>query len=214
VTWSARSGFGWGGFDFNAPTFGPAWIFVEERRFADPRVREHAVRSTRNVELVRTTRDATNLTVASGRLRNHSVDVAQVERAVGRSIPRVPVREVTTVEATKVQNRAPGHVPIFRPVVTSARSAPVPPVAARGLPAADHVQPVEPRRAPAAGADDRQRPEPGRASPSPPIMTHERGASTRAPQAQQQPAEESAAKKKAKRTGKRQGQPPSHERSR
>jgi len=214
VTWSVSTGFGWGGFDFNAPTFSPAWTFVEERRFADPRVRDHAVNLTRNVELVRTTRDTTNLTVASGRLRNHSVNVAEVERAVGRSVPRIPVREVATVEATRGQNRSPSHVPIFRPVVTPARSARVPPMSARGSRAVGDAPPVEVHRSSVTDTDGRQRPDSDRASPARPNITNERGAPTRAPQSGQGPQEEPKAKKKGKRTDKPHGKPPNQERGR
>jgi hypothetical protein len=81
--------------DVIAPHF---WCFVDERHFAAPSVRTYLAPAARNVTFVRITRNITHYSVVHNRVIDRGVNLRQVERATGRSLPRLRI----------VPRRAPG----------------------------------------------------------------------------------------------------------
>jgi hypothetical protein len=66
-----------------------AFVFVNEKFIIDTGLREHFEPATRNVTLVNLTRDVTRFDRIDGRFFDRGVNVTQIERALGRPIPRV-----------------------------------------------------------------------------------------------------------------------------
>jgi uncharacterized protein DUF6600 len=108
VVW--RRGGGHIGWAPAPPGWGPTWrrraveprhyCFVEERRFAEPRVKHYVTR--RNPGLVNSTREVTSYTVVDNNVHNRSIGVEDVEKVTGRLIPRHRVADF--------EQAAPRHV--------------------------------------------------------------------------------------------------------
>jgi hypothetical protein len=76
------------------------WVFVEERHLMEP-VHKHIVVSKRNDWIVNVTRPSTHIVVSHGRLINRSLAVRDVERATGKRVPAMRVRDVDAAAETR-----------------------------------------------------------------------------------------------------------------
>lgn len=71
-----------------------AFSFVEERFLLEPDLRRHLLPRASNAALVARTKDVTRYAVTQGRFVDGGVDAAEIERAVGHSIARLPVPDL------------------------------------------------------------------------------------------------------------------------
>lgn len=82
------------------------WVFVDQPHFCAPTLRGTVVVTSRNTEIIRSTRNITNVTVVKGRVVDRSLDVHTVERFGGPAVPRA--RFVKEQERpTLVERRGP-----------------------------------------------------------------------------------------------------------
>jgi hypothetical protein len=89
---------GFGYSDWYGPGFGANlllsfWIFVDERRFADPDYIRYIPPRNDFTRIVNNTTNVTNYVTVNNYIVNRSVDVTRIERAAGRRIPAVEPRE-------------------------------------------------------------------------------------------------------------------------
>jgi hypothetical protein len=108
------------------------WTFVPREHVTDVNLRLEIGSIARNVTLIGRTRDATRLEVRSGRPANLGIDIAQVEGAVGRPVPRVRIVDVDTPRGSG-RPASGGTIGVFRPAVRppGADQAPAPSVVRR-----------------------------------------------------------------------------------
>ena len=86
----------------------PHWYsFVEERHILAPRVRSHFVPHTRNVQLVKVTKNVTNVTVINNRIVDRSIDVKNIERVTKRpvTVHRIVEDSPDRVRGQKVRDK-------------------------------------------------------------------------------------------------------------
>jgi hypothetical protein len=96
------------------------YCFVEERHFVDPRIATVIVAPTQNITIINVTKNITNYTVNQNRVVNRSLPVEQLERAVGRPIPRARVVE-TSVSTGPHRVQVQGNqIKVFRPPIKAA----------------------------------------------------------------------------------------------
>jgi len=109
------------------------WCFVPRTHVLDVNIRVQVTVVARNVTLYGRTRDATRFEVRDGRPANLGFDVAQIERSVGRSVPRVKIVDVNQPGRGDGRPAGGGSVGFFRPRVQPipVEHAPVPAVANR-----------------------------------------------------------------------------------
>jgi hypothetical protein len=154
------------------------FCFVREREIVEPHIHQHMLDVRQNVTVISVTTNTTRITVVNNRVVNRSMAVEQVERATGRRIERVKIREVASVE----EARRTGEVAVYRPkaLPPAPRLAPAPQrreVAPIRPPQPERPQPQPPERprtgretvAPAkpaaAKAEQPARPQPGQVKP-------------------------------------------------
>jgi hypothetical protein len=135
-----------------------AYSFVETRFFLDRQIGAHVVPESRNAALIRTTRNITRYDVRGSRVVNRGVDVREIERASGRHVRQLRVRDagnVTGAPRAKVTNDA---LLVYRPSLSrpsvnrgreALRSTVQPPRAVRQRTRVEqrHAQPPVERRA-------------------------------------------------------------------
>jgi hypothetical protein len=127
------------GFEVRIDPF--AYSFVEERRLCDNHVYRQFVPEARNVTFVSTTQNVTSYAVVDHRVVNRGIDVQRFERASGRAVPRLQVREVTSASDARGGRVQHGQVAFFRPTVSTARSSPEPRARALAQPRAEATRP-------------------------------------------------------------------------
>lgn len=104
-----------------------SFTFVNEHFLVAANLGPHIVPVARNVTYVQVTNNITNYTIVNNRVVNHGVEIDRFERAVGRPVPRVRVRDVETVEGV-ARGRARGaDLAFYRPNVGPARPGWEPP---------------------------------------------------------------------------------------
>ena len=116
-----------------------SWCFVPRSDLVGNDVRQYVVTVARNVTLVDRTQDATRYEVRGGRPANVGVDVDTIERASGRSVPRLKLVDARAPRRGPAGSIGAGAVGFFRPIVRDAApgAAPRPGARAAGVPAAD-----------------------------------------------------------------------------
>jgi hypothetical protein len=98
------------------PTF---YSFVPERSFLEARVDRVLLPPARNVTLIRTTTNITNITVVNNRILNRSLSVDRIERATGRPVPRFQIDEVRNpAQAPRTAAIQGNRIAMFRPAPT------------------------------------------------------------------------------------------------
>ena len=107
------------------------WCFVPRRHVLDVKLRLQVTSVARNVTLLGSSRDATRFDVRNGRPVNVGIDVAQVERNVGRPVPRATIVDVATPGQGRGQRTGRSGVGFYRPTVRPEPTgqAPAPPQA-------------------------------------------------------------------------------------
>jgi hypothetical protein len=109
-------------FDFAAPRFRTAWVFVEEVNFIQPRLFVHCVAPARNVTIINRTTNITNYTVVNQTIINKSINVTRIQQVTNQTVPVVKVAQISDPAALK--GNAPGtntgpQVAVFKPVVSN-----------------------------------------------------------------------------------------------
>jgi hypothetical protein len=134
VAWRSGGGFvGWaplppgidvsiGDVDISLDPF--AFAFVESRFLVEPALLRHVLPVVRNVTLLPATRNFTRYTIVNGVYSNHGVDVKEVERASGRAITRLRLRDVgSEKQVTHAVGRS-GELGVYRPAVRPPAAVP------------------------------------------------------------------------------------------
>ncbi|MEE9207997.1 MAG: DUF6600 domain-containing protein [Gemmatimonadota bacterium] len=93
VKWRAGSGLDWGGVSVRASINTTSWSFVRTRDLLEVNLGHHIAPAARNVTLVKITNNVTNYTVVNNRIINGGLKVGVVQKAIGRPVPRLRVRE-------------------------------------------------------------------------------------------------------------------------
>ncbi len=131
------------GLDFSGADAIPSyeWCFVPQRHFLDGNLRGQVVSVARNVTLFSRSRDATRIEVRGGRPADVGIDVALVERNVGRKVPQFRVADAAAPGRGDGRSAGKGTVGFFRPTVRSAPAgqAPAPSTAQRASVIPDKV---------------------------------------------------------------------------
>jgi len=108
------------------------WTFVPMRNFAEEHVQPYAVLAARNATFLRETQPLPVLSTVKGHVFDHGIEVAAVERAMGRRVPHVAIQEAgaEAPRFTRVNDKA---ITLFRPTIQ------VNPRAAYVVPATAHL---------------------------------------------------------------------------
>lgn len=136
VAWRAGIGLDWGG--VNVSLDAAWWQFVEARHLVSPGLRSHVAPFSRNLSLIRITRNVTSYTYVDNRVVNQGVRVEAIGKAVGRVIPRLRLLQADAPEAPRGGKVKGSEFLVFRPK------------GLRGRPAQDRLDPP--------GRDERDRP--------------------------------------------------------
>jgi hypothetical protein len=118
ATWRTHVGLSIGGLDIDAFIGARDYAFVEDRAFVDRGVYQRVLPSTQNLTIINVTNNVTNYTVVNQRVVNGGITVANVERAVGRRVPRARTVDVDRADASR--RATAGEVTVFRPEVRGA----------------------------------------------------------------------------------------------
>ncbi len=118
--WSARVGLSIGGLDIDAFIGERDYSFVPARSFLDRGVYQRVVPQTQNITIINRTTNITNYTVINNRVVNRGVEVNNVEREVGRKVPRVRTVDVRQVNEVRGGGQRAGEVAVFRPQIKAA----------------------------------------------------------------------------------------------
>jgi hypothetical protein len=118
ATWQAHVGLNIGGLDIDAFIGERDYSFVQDRSFVDRGVYQRVLPPAQNVTIINQTTNITNYTVVNNRVVDAGIPVANVERAVGRAIPRA--RTVDAVRVGAPVHAKAGEVAVYRPEVRAA----------------------------------------------------------------------------------------------
>jgi hypothetical protein len=94
-----------------------AWVFVPERQVLEPEVHVKVAAPERNKEIIERTRNVTRFETIDGRPRNVGPEVAAIEHAARREVPRYKVTDVVSPEARKQPPARAHELGMFRPAV-------------------------------------------------------------------------------------------------
>jgi hypothetical protein len=97
------------------------WAFVERNRFVSSDVRTVVYRADRNDDVFRSTRDVTRFRSRNGSPYNEGVAVSNVERSIGRRIPRMRVAAVDSPNRGTGRQISGNTVDYFRPNIRGSR---------------------------------------------------------------------------------------------
>ena len=116
-----------------------SYVFVPQRYFLAPRIVTYVVPETRVRGFWGRTRNFTRYRRSGDRIYNDGVPVEQVQRFVGRPVPRYQIADARSARATRVQGN---QVTVFRPQVQRANVPPPPqrPAARRAVVDAQQFQ--------------------------------------------------------------------------
>lgn len=118
ATWQTHVGLNIGGLDIDAFIGERDYNFVQDQSFVDRGVYQRVLPPARNVTIINVTNNVTNYTVVNQRVVNGGIAVANVERAVGRQVPRQ--RTVDVARADAPPHARAGEVAVYRPELTAA----------------------------------------------------------------------------------------------
>ena len=124
--WSFDSGLMLGGFDMDYGLDWDYWNFVELSRFMDRDLRRYVISSTRNINLIRETRNVTDYKIVNHRIVDDNIDLARITRATGRKIRTYRITELQEGTNTRLARLKGTEIAMFRPAISSRRSATVP----------------------------------------------------------------------------------------
>ena len=93
-----------------------AFSFVEERFLLEPALVGHILPRASNVAFIVLTKNVTRYEVTDERFVDRGIDLAEIERASGRAVTRLQVREVDTVDEARGGTETRSHVlAVYRP---------------------------------------------------------------------------------------------------
>jgi hypothetical protein len=98
-----------------------AFRFVSEKYLTDQHVSDHFEPITRNVTLVGMTQNSVRFEKASGQFANRGIDVDQIERSAGTSIPRYTLSDASNIQGAQIRGN---EVAAYRPQLPPRQSAP------------------------------------------------------------------------------------------
>jgi len=112
-----------------------AYLFVPTRHFLDSRPFQYAVPRQDCERVYRQTHSFTEYQVVNQRIVNRGVPVDQIQRVVGRPVPRYQVAELSAAQRHQGARISGNRLTVFRPEVQKAQVAPPPqrPVAKRAV---------------------------------------------------------------------------------
>lgn len=116
VGYSDDSGVLWGGIDLSGTAYVSYWVFVPGSLFLGQRVDRHALPRTRNLRVLRATRNVTRFERRNGRIFNRGPRPSAVTRRFGKRIPTVRVQRVDRPESVRRIERG-NVINVFRPRV-------------------------------------------------------------------------------------------------
>jgi hypothetical protein len=111
-----------------------AYCFVDERHFGEERLVTRVVPAGGNVTIVNVTRNVTNYTVVQNRVVNRSLQVQDVEHAVGHAVPRYRVVESGASGPHRAQVQG-SEVKVYSPTIHAPPAEHTPSVAVARAPA-------------------------------------------------------------------------------
>jgi hypothetical protein len=112
--WDGPTGLRFTGYDAIPP---PRWCFVPRQHVFDTGLHLQVTLIARNITLFGRTRDATRYEVRDGRPANLGFDIAQIERSIGRPVPRVRIVDAPDPSRGGGRPAGSGVVGFFRPTV-------------------------------------------------------------------------------------------------
>ena len=115
ATWQTRVGLSIGGLDIDAFIDADDYAFVQDRSFVDRGVYQRFLPRTQNLTIIHATNNVTHYSEANNRVFNGGIAIANVELAVGRSVPRARTVDVSRADAPR--SAVAGQVAVFRPQV-------------------------------------------------------------------------------------------------
>jgi hypothetical protein len=115
ATWQSHIGLNIGGLDIDAFIGARDYAFVPDRSFVDRGVYRQLLPQTQNVTIINVTNNVTNYTVVNQRVFNGGIAIANVEKAVGRRVPRARTVDVDRVGGPK--RAKSDEIAVFRPQV-------------------------------------------------------------------------------------------------
>ncbi len=126
VGWQTGVGLELHGFDLDVL---PArrFVFVPVEFFAVPRLREHTVLVSRNVTIIRETRNVTRFEIIDGRIFDRGVSLTRIEQVTGRPVRHLRVVHVDTAGAMLLPHERDGEIHVFDPRIRSGRASLTPP---------------------------------------------------------------------------------------
>ncbi len=126
VTWQVGVGLDLHGVDLDIL---PArrWAFVSVGLFVEPRLHEHIVLVSRNVTLLRETRNVTHFETVRGRIVDNSISVNRIEEVTHRAVQHVQVEHVKTAGAARAAGDRGNEIRVFSPSVKPAAGGVKPP---------------------------------------------------------------------------------------
>jgi hypothetical protein len=131
--WDGPSGLRFTGYDAIPPA---RWCFVPRRHVFDTGLQLQVTLIARNVTLFGRSRDATRYEVRDGRPANLGLDIGEIERSIGRSVPRVRIVDVPDPSRGGGRPAGSGVVGFFRPTVRPMPVQQPPPVRVTDRPGA------------------------------------------------------------------------------
>ena len=180
-----------------------AYVFVQERYFLAPRIVDYVVPQAQVVTVFRQTRNYTNYRYNGGRVYNDGIPVANIQRVVGRPVPRYQLADLGAGSGGRRVQIQGNRVAFFRPQVQKAANIPPPParpVARKAVVDASQFQSRHPERVRAAQAA----PTAPATSPAPAPARPARQRAQASPQVQ--PSPRGNAQSRANRQNQAQGQ--------
>lgn len=101
VGWQPGIGLELGRIDLDREIPSGRWVFVQDRFFAEPRLRDHVLLSFQSATVFPNTRVVAGLQVVGGNIFDVGVSVARVESAAGHRISHFRLGSVDSVAAAR-----------------------------------------------------------------------------------------------------------------
>jgi len=103
------------------------WVFVENRYFGQPGIREHCLAAQYNAGIIGTTRNITQFGYVNGRIFNSGVSIGFIEKSRGGHLEHFRISDVDALGAMYVPHHSSDTLFFFRPGVRQSPVALVPP---------------------------------------------------------------------------------------
>jgi hypothetical protein len=115
VAWRAGVGLDWGRIDARVAIEPAWWCFLQMRHLTDPNPGQHFAAVTRNLALIKITKNVTSYTLVDNRVFNQGVAVNVISKAIGRAVPRLTVRHTDTPREAQRGKPERDVLKLFRP---------------------------------------------------------------------------------------------------